>query len=84
MSPKRSRRTYDEMIAALKQKVATLEDRKRMKAMKADPTLKLAQKLARALKKAEKKFLEMGRGDLASAARAAHISLEGNLRSQKS
>jgi hypothetical protein len=80
MSPKRVRRTYDEIIAALKQKVVSLEEKKRLKQMKADPSMKLAQKIARGLRKAEVTFQNAKRADLASAARAGYISLEGNLK----
>jgi uncharacterized protein YqeY len=80
MSPKRVRRTYDEIIAALKQKVASLEERKRTKQLKSDPAMKLAQKISRMLRKAETTFQAAKRNDLASAARAGYISLEGNLK----
>jgi uncharacterized protein YqeY len=80
MSPKRVRRTYDEIIAALKQKVVQLEERKRLKQIKHDPAMKLAQKISRMLRKAESTFTAAKRSDLASAARAGYISLEGNLK----
>jgi uncharacterized protein YqeY len=83
MSPKRVRRTYDEIIAALKQKVNELEERKRSKTLKADPALKLAQKLVKMLRKAETEFQSAKRGELASACRAGYISLEGYLKSPK-
>ncbi|MBL8696292.1 MAG: hypothetical protein JNJ88_19505 [Planctomycetes bacterium] len=77
MGPKRNRRTYDQIIDALKQKISQLEERKRNKAVKLDPALKLASKLTKMLKKAESTFQQHKRADLATAARAAAISLEG-------
>lgn len=80
MAGKRNRRSYDEIIAALKQKVAHLEDRKRMKTIKVDPSMKLAQKLSRMLRSAEDDFLRAHRMDLANAAKAAYISFDGSMR----
>lgn len=81
MSPKRVRRTYDEIIHALKVRVQELEEKKRMKALKADPSLKLAQKLTKTLRKAESQFQAARRSDLAAAVRAGYISLEGHIKS---
>ncbi|MBI3818943.1 MAG: hypothetical protein HY286_09665 [Planctomycetes bacterium] len=81
MAGKRNRRTYDEIIAALKHKVAQLEERKRLKSLKDDPAVKLGMKLGRALRTAENEFTKANRADLANAAKAAYISIEGNLRS---
>ena len=72
---KRIRRDEETLIAALKEKIATLEERKARKALKGDPTLKLVDKLVRTLKKAEGTFIEAGRTDLANSAKAAAISL---------
>ena len=80
MPPKRIRRTYDEIITALKQRVSELEEKKRMKALKADPALKLAQKTAKMLRKAETTFQASRRTDLAAACRAGYISLEGHIK----
>src|SRR4030095_2432137 len=55
---KRIRRNEETLIAALQAKIAKLEERKARKAAKADPTLKLADKLVRMLKKAEGSFIE--------------------------
>jgi uncharacterized protein YqeY len=73
---KRTRRNEDTLIADLQAKIAKLQDRKVRKAMKADPVLKLADKLARQLKKAERTFIETGRMDLANSVKAAGISLQ--------
>lgn len=80
MAGKRIRRSYDEIIVALKQKVASLEEKKRAKLMKEDPSLKLAKRIARMLRKAESEFLKARRTDLANAAKAAYISLESVIR----
>lgn len=48
-----------------------LEQKKALRAMKADPVLRLAAKLARSLQKAGEQFQQGGRGDLAAAARSA-------------
>jgi uncharacterized protein YqeY len=71
----RHRRTEAELIAALQAKIEMLEHRKRMREVKQDPTLKLADKLVRQLKKAEGTFLESGRFDLSNAAKASAISI---------
>lgn len=81
MSPKRVRRSYDEIIAALKKRVSELEEKKRMKSLRSDPSLKLAQKLVKMLRKAETTFQGSRRSDLAAACRAGYISLEGHLKS---
>jgi len=78
---RRTRRSYDEMIQALRHKISQLEDRKKAKALRSDPALKLASKLVRSLRKAEDAFAHAKRTDLANAAKAAYLSLEGNLRS---
>jgi len=67
------------MIQALRQKIAKLEDRKRSKAVRTDPALKLAAKLARSLRKAEATFQSAQRPALANAARAAYLSLDGSV-----
>lgn len=72
---KRHRRNEEELINALQAKIAMLERRKQMRAVKQDPTLKLADKLCRSLKRAEAQFQSMGRLDLANSAKAAAISL---------
>jgi hypothetical protein len=72
---RRHRRGEDELIAALRAKIEMLERRKQMRAIRQDPTLKLAQTLVRSLKKAEAKFQSHGRLDLANSAKAAAISL---------
>jgi hypothetical protein len=77
---RRHRRGEDELIAALRAKIEMLERRKQMRAIRQDPTLKLAHKLTRSLKKAEAKFQSMGRLDLANSAKAAAISLNQALR----
>lgn len=72
---KRIRRNEETLIAALQAKIAVLQERKARKALKGDPVLKLADKLVRALKKAEGQFMEAGRTDLANSAKAAAISM---------
>jgi uncharacterized protein YqeY len=72
---RRHRRGEDELIAALKSKIEMLERRKQARTVRQDPTLKLADKLVRALKKAESKFQQSGRLDLANSAKAATISI---------
>jgi hypothetical protein len=72
---RRHRRGEDELIAALRAKIELLERRKQMRAIKQDPTLKLAHHLIRNLRKAEAKFQANGRLDLANSAKAAAISL---------
>ena len=72
---KRHRRTEEELIQALHAKISMLERRKQMRAVKQDPTLKLADKLVRSLKRAEAEFQSMGRLDLANSAKAAAISV---------
>lgn len=67
------------MIQALRNKITKLEERKKTKALRSDPALKLASKLSRSLRKAEEKFLSAKRVELANAAKAAYLSLEGNL-----
>jgi hypothetical protein len=47
---KRIRRNEDTLIADLRSKIAKLEERKVRKALKADPALKLADKLVRQLR----------------------------------
>lgn len=73
---KRIRRNEDQLIAALQAKIDALERRKQMKALRQDPTLKLADRVAKALKKAEVKFQAAGRLDLANSAKAAAISIQ--------
>jgi len=73
---KRTRRNEDTLIADLQAKIAKLQERKVRKSMKADPVLKLADKLVRQLKKAEAKFAQGGRIDLANSVKAAAISLQ--------
>lgn len=73
---KRIRRDEDQLIAALRAKIDALERRKQMKALRQDPTLKLADRVAKALKKAEVKFQAAGRLDLANSAKAAAISIQ--------
>jgi uncharacterized protein YqeY len=72
---KRTRRNEDTLIADLQAKIAKLQERKERKAMRKDPALKLADKLLRQLKKAERTFADAGRIDLANSVKAAAISL---------
>lgn len=84
MSPKaprrRHRRTEEELIQALQAKIATLEQKKVMRSMKQDPVLRSADKVVRALKKAETQFQQNGRLDLANSAKAAAIQISQCLR----
>jgi uncharacterized protein YqeY len=73
----RTRRTEDQRIEELQAKIARLEERKTQRSVKADPTLRLASKLVKTLRKAEAEFLRMNRVDLANSVKAAAISLSG-------
>ncbi len=73
---RRHRRTEEELIAALQHRIAELERRKQLRAVKKDPVLKLADKLVRALRKAESQFVSAGRVDLANSAKAGAISIQ--------
>ena len=78
-SKTRIRRTEEQLIQALHDKISKLEERKAKRAVKADPALRLANKLVKSLKKAESEFLRANRLDLANSAKAAAISLSGTL-----
>jgi uncharacterized protein YqeY len=73
---KRHRRGEDELIAALQVKIEALERKKHMRALRQDPTLKLADRVLKQLRKAESKFQVAGRLDLANSTKAAAISIQ--------
>lgn len=74
-STKRIRRNEETLIAALQARIVLLQERSARKAAKADPVLRLAAKLVRQLRRAERQFMEAGRTDLANSVKVAGISL---------
>jgi hypothetical protein len=74
---RRVRRSPDDLIADLKDKIRRLEDRKRMQERKNDPVLQEAARVIRSLRRAERFFEAQSRLDLANSAKAARLSIEG-------
>jgi len=76
MTRQYQRRSPDQKIAELQQKIAALQARKEAKAKKSDPVLKEALKLHRRLKAFVKLALEQRRPDIANSALGFKANLE--------
>lgn len=74
---RRVRRSEEDIISELKDKIRRLEDRKKLRDRKTDPVLREAARLIRSLRRAERFFEGESRIDLANSAKAARLSIEG-------